>query len=1201
MLTLESRLKLYQYSRILTIIFTIRILVKALKPFRIWLYWRIKNWRFGSRITCRVPNEAVFDYIIVGAGSAGCVIANRLSEDASVSVLLVEAGKDKSSDPRVNIPSMFPDTQMNEMDWKYKTVADPGTKNRTHYWPRGKLLGGCSSTNACVYVRGNKQDFNEWESKHGCDGWNFNKLLPYFKKSEGCEIDSSEIDVNYHSTTGPLKVSRARSNNPHTIAKAFVAASQLLGISQNLNSKREPTQPAKGIDYNGQSQYGASIAQATISGGERCSTSRAFLEPIVNPGKPGFRRNLTVLTGYIASKVLQSGRKDEYGLLLVDGVQLVSDDSKKRTFTVGARKEVILSCGAIGSPKILLHSGIGRKQDLIKHGISVIADLPAVGYHMQDHIFVPIPYHDLSETVLKKTAKVVVNGVCQYLWNKTGPLTSSGLEAVAFLNVGSKDGEGSRSKGPNMQLHLLPAMAAPDATQRVLRNTITLTPLDPSKPSTFNKEEAINEYLQIEREAEASYFAYIFPTLLHPTSKGSISLSSADPFSPPIITPNYLSTKQDVDTLVEGVIAARAIMDKTRTLIPKTLGTEWLDRGLVNEIKRIRGVLNVEDVDPAFEEAIIKSREYIQERVKRDALTVYHPVGTCRMGPREGGETVVSHRDLKVHGFGNLRVADASVMPEITSGNTNAPVIMIGEMLPITLLIATASTVTAAAVQNAVPFSKDFTAPINPPAVYLDSGKRLAVYYGGWSTYNNNVAGNAPTLPYPFENYQPADIPIGLVTDVNYSFYVIANKTANVMSEVPTSKDNYADYLQKFNPSNVENPSIHAVTPDTDDQKYFGNFGQFLKLKKRNKYNFGLAIGGWIDSVYFSSAMKTPKVFVQGIIDVLKAYPGLINHIDIDWEYIQNTPTDNYGAGNEASVDDPKHFGKLQFSSTLKTFLTFPYIAKFLRILRERLDEEHLSNMEITAALPANPAAINMLPIKAMIEYVDFFNIMTYDFQSSAWGSEIAGPQSNLYTVEPYASASADRAVKTFRALGVPSEKIMIGVAFYTRANGNTKGMNQTTSGEGSEYLLSKCINDGSCDYRWMPLPGHVEKWDSASKATYSLDAERGDMLTYDSVYSVAEKCQYVWDNNLAGLFAWEAGNDVRDPKSKRSLMAAMNKCLKKDPRRNHGTKCNSRKESNGCAATALATCTNNKWVVSACPDGQVCQGEGKDSKCALP
>ncbi|KAI9336299.1 glycosyl hydrolases family 18-domain-containing protein [Obelidium mucronatum] len=507
-------------------------------------------------------------------------------------------------------------------------------------------------------------------------------------------------------------------------------------------------------------------------------------------------------------------------------------------------------------------------------------------------------------------------------------------------------------------------------------------------------------------------------------------------------------------------------------------------------------------------------------------------------------------------------------------------------MLPITSLIATALAATLASGAAVVPetsFSKDFSAPINPPAVYLDSGKRLTVYYGGWSTYNGRTYGNAPSLPYPLENYQPADIPIKLLTDVNYSFYVIANKTQGVMSEVPASKDNFADFKQVFNPSNKENPTIRAVTPDTPDQKYFGNFGQFMKLKRKSKYNFGLAIGGWIDSTYFSSAMKTPAVFVDGVIDVLKKYPGLFNHIDIDWEYVQNTPTDQFGNGNEASVDDPKNF------------------AKFLRLLRERLDKEHLGNMEITAALSANPKAIVQLPIKAMVDYLDFFNIMTYDFQSSAWGSEIAGPHSNLYSVEPYAVSSADRAVKTFLSLGVPANKINIGVAFYTRANGNTKGLNQTTSGEGSEYLLSKCINDGSCDYGWMPLPGHVEYWDSASKAAYSLDAERGDMLTYDTIYSVAEKCQYVWDHGLAGLFAWEAANDVRDSKSKRSLMSAMHNCLVKDPRRNHGTKCNAKKEAKGCAATSLATCTNNKWVVTACPDGQVCQGTGSNTKCALP
>ncbi|KAI9336301.1 glycosyl hydrolases family 18-domain-containing protein [Obelidium mucronatum] len=510
-------------------------------------------------------------------------------------------------------------------------------------------------------------------------------------------------------------------------------------------------------------------------------------------------------------------------------------------------------------------------------------------------------------------------------------------------------------------------------------------------------------------------------------------------------------------------------------------------------------------------------------------------------------------------------------------------------MLPFSILLAfVASGVTAFSDPDFVPtpFSKEFTAPINPPAAYLDSGKRLAVYYGGWSTYNGKTYGNAPTLPYPLENYQPADIPVKLLTDVNYSFYIIANKTEGVMSEVPASKDNFADFNQVFNPTNKENPTIRAVSPDTPDQAYFGNFGQFMKLKKKNQFNFGLALGGFIDSTYFSSAMKTPEFFVDGVMDVLKAYPGLFNHIDIDWEFIQNTETDHFGIGNEASVDDPKNFGR------------------FLRLLRERLDEEGLGNFEISAAVTGNPERMVGLPFKAMINYLDFWNVMTYDFGSSEWFDDentigVSSSQTNVYSTD-YAPSSVDQAVKAYLGYGVPASKINVGVALYTRLFGNTTGMGKPSNGYGSQSYKDACVNDGTCDYRWLPLKGSTEYWDSKSKATYSLDEKTGDLLTYDSVYSVAEKCKYVWENELSGLFAWEAANDVRDAGSSRSLMAAMNKCLNKDPRLKN-KKCNSKRDTKACEFTALATCSNNVWTVKDCGDGLVCQGVGAAAKCGRP
>ncbi|KAJ3053699.1 hypothetical protein HDU99_007930, partial [Rhizoclosmatium hyalinum] len=319
-------------------------------------------------------------------------------------------------------------------------------------------------------------------------------------------------------------------------------------------------------------------------------------------------------------------------------------------------------------------------------------------------------------------------------------------------------------------------------------------------------------------------------------------------------------------------------------------------------------------------------------------------------------------------------------------------------MQPLSVLLAFAAIATTMAIDTASA-SDTFKAPLNPDVTKFPSGKRLVAYYANWGTYKNpNYPGHPDNNGPPYENYQPADLPIKLLTDVNYAFYTIANKTADTMSEVPASNDNFSDFEQQFNSKNSDNPSIHSVSPpDAPGQAYYGNFGQFMKLRKAgNKFNFGLAIGGWTGSKYFSSAMRTPELFVDGIMDVLKQYPGLFNRVDIDWEYVQDTPEDNYGNGNEASPDDPANF------------------AKFLEILRNRLDAAGLTKFEITGCVTPNPARMTALPFPAMIKYLDYFNVMSYDYKSSAWGDEISGPHSNVYTVEPYAHFSVDLAVKAY-------------------------------------------------------------------------------------------------------------------------------------------------------------------------------------------
>ncbi|KAI8616716.1 hypothetical protein BC830DRAFT_1116828 [Chytriomyces sp. MP71] len=663
---------------------------------RIVVNWIVAFARMQRRSRCRMlasTGKRQFDYIIVGGGSSGCALAARLCQDPTASVLLVEAGMPAWRDPRINIPALFGALQRTDLDWQYETTTAKETRERVHFWPRGKVLGGCSSTNAMLYVRGNKEDYNEWESKHGCKGWNFKNILPYFLKSEGCLVDAANVDAGFHSTAGPLKVTRAW--NPRKISKLFVKACERVGLGQGplgsiskANALANDAVPEMGVDYNGKDQYGAGLFYATIVGGERCSAAKAFIAPLVDPASPTYRPNLTVLTGHRAIRLEQSGRKDGKGQLLVDGVVLMKEsDVKAGNLTPAhrvvfkANKEVILSCGAVGTPVLLQHSGIGRKADLEKIGIPVVADIPAVGYHMQDHIFVGFMFEDLAKEGYRLNMSGALKALAMYAFNKTGLLQASPCEATAFFNAASEEvlakGKG-RAGPPNTQIHFISGMVPKDVSVKLLRNTMKYSPLDPTKPSALREVECLQFEKEFTDPPSTLRTMTVLPTLLHPLSKGSVSLRSADPLDKPIISPNYLAHQQDMDVLVAGATAMRVVMDEARALAPDAFGREVPDTSIVNEIKRLRGVPEGMQ-DPALEEAIVRSREYLEEHVRRDAYTVYHPVGTCRMGPK-GPETVVGHEDLKVHGFGNLRVADASIMPEITSGNTNAPCIMIGEV-----------------------------------------------------------------------------------------------------------------------------------------------------------------------------------------------------------------------------------------------------------------------------------------------------------------------------------------------------------------------------------------------------------------------------------------------------------------------------------------------------------------------------------------
>lgn len=521
-----------------------------------------------------------FDYIIVGAGSAGCVLANRLSENPANQVLLLEAGSpDKKFE--IKIPGAYTKLHRSEVDWGFWSEPQEQLDGRRLFLPRGKTLGGSSSTNAMAYVRGNRADYDEWASL-GNQGWDYQSVLPYFKKSESNE----DIHNKFHGENGPLNVTFAKAYKT-PFADAFVEACAENGIPKNS-------------DYNGLDQAGASLMQFTIKNGFRHSTASAFLKPVLR------RPNLTVKTEALVSRVLINQGKAE-------GVEFLSRKGYKEK--VFANKEVILSAGAFQSPQILMLSGIGDCRELKNVEIECKQDLPGVGKNLQDHLF--FTCSALSKTQVgfnhHLTPLNQLKGLVQILLNQKGALTCSPLEAVAFFN---SKGE----KRVDFQFHFAPIQIGSDYKT------------DFHDLSTFPRVDGFT----------------ILPSLIKPKSKGFISLKSADPRTPPLIQPNFLTEKEDWETLIRGTRKAMEIlMSEAFAPFRKTIITPPDD-----------------------------SEEGIISHIKKSVETIYHPVGTCKMG---SDETAVVNDRLQVHGIKNLRVADASIMPTIVSGNTNAACIMIGE------------------------------------------------------------------------------------------------------------------------------------------------------------------------------------------------------------------------------------------------------------------------------------------------------------------------------------------------------------------------------------------------------------------------------------------------------------------------------------------------------------------------------------------
>lgn len=518
-----------------------------------------------------------YDYVIVGGGSAGCVLANRLSEDPDTSVCLLEAGP-RDWNPLIRIPIGIIGLMRSRLfNWRYYTAPQQHLNNRRMFWPRGKTLGGSSSINAMCYTRGAGADYDDWAAQ-GNRGWGYDDMLAYFRACECYE----EGGGRFHGSGGSYCVSQLRFSNP--LNEKFLAAAEACGYPLS-------------DDFNGASQYGFGLYRVAQADGRRCSNADAFLHPVERE-----RDNLTVITGARATRVLFRDRR-------AIGVEF-RRRWRRRTQTAGAAREVVLCGGAVNSPQLLLLSGVGAPGEIEPHGIDVVRQLEGVGRNLQDHLDVSVIELERTRLSLRPGLKrLLLDGprdVYQYFLRRRGQLTSNVAESGGFVCCDDERGL------CDLQFHFIPAIEQEhglDLSNTVRRHGYTLRVCD-----------------------------------LRPESHGSIGLSSADPMADARIDPNYLDCPRDLARLVRAIGIARRIL-RTPPMANHRL----------------------EELEPGD---TVASDSGIEAHVRRRAETIYHPAGTCRMGHDDAA--VVDDR-LRVHGLQGIRVADASIMPTLIGGNTNAP------------------------------------------------------------------------------------------------------------------------------------------------------------------------------------------------------------------------------------------------------------------------------------------------------------------------------------------------------------------------------------------------------------------------------------------------------------------------------------------------------------------------------------------------